>query len=102
MLTKPERRNEPRQRIGGDGSVALDEHTTIGCLVHDLSESGVRITLPDAAAIPEVFLLSASCLPAAAVCRVVWRNDEMIGARFQDEGSGAPSPHARSASASPP
>ncbi|GAB6843757.1 hypothetical protein HNR00_003437 [Methylorubrum rhodinum] len=84
MLTNPERRIEPRHRIGEGGSVALDEHTSIGCLVHDLSESGVRITLPDAAAIPEVFLLSASCLPSAAVCRVVWRNDETIGARFQD------------------
>lgn len=84
MLTSEERRIEPRQRIGDSGSVALDEHTSIGCLVHDLSASGVRITLPDAAAIPEVFLLDAPCLPATAVCHVVWRNEEMIGARFAE------------------
>ena len=84
MLTSEDRRIEPRHRVGESGSVALDEHTSIGCLVHDLSASGVRITLPDAAAIPAVFLLSASCLPAAAVCHVVWRNDEMIGARFEE------------------
>ncbi|KQT50553.1 hypothetical protein ASG52_07010 [Methylobacterium sp. Leaf456] len=85
MLTAgAERRIEPRQRIGEGGTVALDEHTTIGCLVHDISASGVRITLPDASAIPEVFLLSAACLPDAAVCRVVWRDDETIGARFEN------------------
>ncbi len=84
MTTSAERRIAPRHRVGEGGTVALDEHTTIGCLVHDLSANGVRITLPDAAAIPEVFLLSASCLPADAVCRVVWRDDETIGARFED------------------
>lgn len=84
MLTGAERRIEPRHRVGEGGTVALDEHTTIGCLVHDISASGVRLTLPDASAIPEVFLLSAPCLPATAVCRVVWRDDETIGARFQE------------------
>ncbi|SFK84312.1 PilZ domain-containing protein [Methylorubrum salsuginis] len=83
MLIGVERRIDPRHRVGEGGTVALDEHTTIGCLVHDISASGVRITLPDASAIPEVFLLSASCLPEAAVCRVVWRDDETVGARFE-------------------
>lgn len=78
-----ERRTAPRQRIGETGAVAIDEHTSLGCLVHDLSATGVRITLPNAAEIPEVFVLTAPCLDAATVCHVVWRGDEMIGAQFQ-------------------
>lgn len=83
MIETAERRSAPRHWIGETGAVAIDEHTSIGCFVHDLSATGVRITLPDAAAIPPVFLLTASCLPSAAVCHVVWRADEMIGASFQ-------------------
>ncbi|GJE75212.1 PilZ domain-containing protein [Methylorubrum suomiense] len=89
MLTSAEQRAEPRLRVGEAGLIALDEHSSVGCLVHDVSNGGVRITLPDAAIIPDVFLLVASCLPAATVCRVIWREDEMIGARFQPQDNRA-------------
>ena len=82
MIDPEERRADPRHPIGETGSVALDEHTSIGCLIHDLSLGGVRITLPDANCIPDIFLLTASCLGAVTVCSVVWRTDEMIGAAF--------------------
>jgi hypothetical protein len=89
MLTSAERRSEPRLRVGETGLIALDEHSSVGCLVHDVSAGGVRITLPDVDVIPDVFLLIASCLPAATVCHVVWRQEEMIGARFQGLGDRA-------------
>jgi hypothetical protein len=77
-----ERRAEPRQRVDGYGSIAVDEHTTVACLVHDISPSGVRITLPDAGSVPAIFLLTAPILDGVRVCSIAWRGDEMIGAQF--------------------
>jgi hypothetical protein len=77
-----DRRAEPRCHVNERGSITLDEHTSVGCFVHDVSTSGVKITLLDANAVPSIFLLIAPCL-GAKVCNVVWRIDEMIGAKFE-------------------
>jgi hypothetical protein len=77
-----ERRAAPRFRSDETGSIAVDEHTQLACLVHDVSLGGVKITLPDADRVPSTFLLEAPPLDGIKVCRVVWRTDEMIGAQF--------------------
>lgn len=83
MNSLNERRAEPRTYVNEDGLIALDEHTSIGCLVHDLSASGVRVTSLKAREIPAIFYLTMPHLNASKVCSVVWRTDEMIGATFQ-------------------
>jgi hypothetical protein len=77
-----DRRSEPRIRVNERGLVTLDEHTSAGCFVHDISTGGVKITLLDAKAVPDTFVLSAPDL-GVKVCNVVWRTDEMIGAKFE-------------------
>ena len=76
-----ERRSQPRCRVDQNGLITVDEHTSMACLIHDISSSGIKITMPDAKAVPSTFLIMASYL-GDQVCRVVWRNDEMIGAIF--------------------
>ena len=77
-----ERRGEPRHRVNEGGLVVVDEHTLVPCLLHDRSASGVRLTMPDTKAVPTTFVLIAQCLGVAHVCTVVWRDDEVIGARL--------------------
>jgi len=77
-----ERRASPRTRVDESGLIAVDEHTSLACLVYDLSEHGVRLVSLDAASVPEVFLLAARPFAEPRVCRVVWRGAEEIGARF--------------------
>lgn len=81
MTDMDERRTEARWRVDQDGLISLDEHTSMGCLIHDISASGIKITLPNAKDVPDTFLLMASYL-GDQVYQVVWRTDEMIGAKF--------------------
>ena len=81
-----ERRAVPRQRLDESGLITVDEHTSIPCMIYDLSESGVRLVSLDAGAVPDTFILAAGRNPEVRVCEIVWRTQEEIGARF------APSP----------
>lgn len=76
-----ERRVAERVRIDESGIITVDEHTTIPCIVYDLSETGVRLTMPTTHAVPATFLLDAPCF-GSGVCEVAWRTEESIGARL--------------------
>ncbi len=82
-----ERRVEERQRKDIAGLIAIDEHTTVPCIIYDLSASGVRLTLPETAQVPDTFLLHSACIAGTEVCRVVWRTDETLGAAFAQSRS---------------
>ncbi|WP_375462717.1 PilZ domain-containing protein [uncultured Methylobacterium sp.] len=78
-----DRRISSRQRVDERASIAVDEHTSIPCLIFDLSREGLRVVAPEVQAVPRVFLLSAHRFSEAQVCQVVWRKGEEIGARFR-------------------
>lgn len=78
-----ERRIVPRQRIDETASIAVDEHSSISCLIYDLSRDGVRLVAPELDAVPTTFVLSGQRFAEARVCQVVWRSGEEIGARFR-------------------
>ena len=79
--TMSERRLAERVLVSGAGVVAVDEHTTVPCVVYDLSDAGVRLTMITTAGVPDTFLLQAPCF-GSGVCEVAWRTDESIGARL--------------------
>ena len=79
-----EQRQAPRQRAdspawvdAGDGSQARN------CTLWDMSEAGVRITIDRPVDVPAEFWLM---LPGGATmrrrCKVIWRSDQQIGARY--------------------
>lgn len=78
-----ERRASQRERTDGTGSISIDEHSSVGCIIYDVSENGVRVTLPEAEIVPSVFVLSAPFLSKTFVCEVAWRTEESIGAKFR-------------------
>ncbi len=80
LMQHPSDAPHPR---GEAGLIAIDEHTSIGCLIHEVTAGGVEITVPDASVVPDVFMLTAMRLASTKVCRTLWRTDETIGARFQ-------------------
>jgi hypothetical protein len=77
-----ERFTEFLWHIDQQGLITVDEHTSLGCLIHDISSHCIKITMPDAAAVPMTFVLIASYL-GEQVCKIAWRTDEMICATFE-------------------
>lgn len=75
------RRAAVREFVNEAGLIAVDEHSSIGCMIYDRSSQGVRLTMPDTAGVPELFLLT-STSDVLRVCRTVWRTTEEIGATF--------------------
>lgn len=80
-----DRRLSPRERIDEIGSIAVDEHTSLPCIVYDLSQGGVRLTMPGTDAVPNTFVLTSPCIDGARICQVSWRDDETIGAQFHHQ-----------------
>lgn len=75
-----ERRSSPRTLLNETGSISVDEHHSLPCMVYDRSTGGVRITLPEADIVPDHFVLSIKASDEILICRAVWRNLEEIGA----------------------
>lgn len=63
--------------------LALDGDVLQGCALSDISETGARIDVEDADAIPDSLVLLLSGNGAARrKCQVVWRKPRQIGVRF--------------------
>ncbi len=67
---------------GENGLIAVDEHTSLPCLISERSERGARLVSFDVTEVPETFLLATGVLAEAWVCQTVWRTQEEIGVRF--------------------
>lgn len=78
-----DRRVAERHRVDENGSIALDEHTKVACMIYDRSETGVRLTMLDTTLVPETFVLDTYSLEGSRVCVAAWRTTEEIGARFE-------------------
>jgi hypothetical protein len=73
----PRQREERRVWID-NGSGAMRE-----CTLWDISEAGARITVESPREVPfEFFLLLSKDGKTRRRCRVVWRSEDQIGARF--------------------
>ncbi|MGT2480065.1 PilZ domain-containing protein [Methylobacterium oryzae CBMB20] len=75
-----DRRSAPRTLLNQPGSISVDEHRSLPCIVYDRSAGGVRIALLEAEIVPDSFVLSIDASNEILVCRAVWRKAEEIGA----------------------
>jgi len=75
-----ERRSSPRTLLNETGSISVDEHRSLPCMVYDRSTGGVRITLPEAEIVPDRFVLSLKAGNEILICQAVWRKLDEIGA----------------------
>lgn len=79
-------RTEFRVRASGRGKISLPEEAiTIDCVVHDISPSGACLEIDRlAASIPELFaIVPDDGDDLGYACRVVWRNGNRIGIKFE-------------------
>ena len=77
-----ERRSEVRSLVDEVGTIVIDEHTSIPCVVYDLSGSGVHLTMLSTAEVPDTFILDGPSV-ASRICEVVWRTDESLGVELR-------------------
>ncbi|MCJ2121862.1 PilZ domain-containing protein [Methylobacterium sp. J-077] len=75
-----DRRSAPRTFLNETGSISIDEHRSLPCIVYNRSLGGVRIALPEAEILPDRFVLNIDSSNEILICRVVWRKAEEIGA----------------------
>jgi hypothetical protein len=83
MSSHAECRFDTTSAAGEAGLIAVDEHTSIGCWVRGISAQDVEIIVLDTSVVPDVFMLTSSPMETVAVCRTLWRTDEVIGARYR-------------------
>ena len=77
-----ERRSEVRSLVDEVGTIIIDEHTSIPCVVYDLSGSGVQLTMLSTAEVPDTFILDGPYVELR-VCEVFWRTDESLGVQLK-------------------
>ncbi|QEE39336.1 MULTISPECIES: PilZ domain-containing protein [unclassified Methylobacterium] len=86
-----DRRSAPRTVLNETGSISIDEHRSLPCIVYDRSLGGVRVALPNAEIVPEHFVLNIDASAEILVCRSVWRKAEEIGATTNEPEPDRPS-----------
>lgn len=60
--------------------------TSRSCVIQDISETGAKLGLKDAAGAPDEFVLRLSGnRNASRHCRIVWRDEHAIGVRFVEQ-----------------
>jgi len=89
---RADKRRLARHRILKGGLITVaGHHTAIPCTVRDLTESGARLRLQDAASLlPEPFELMIEIDGLEAECQVVWRRGGELGVSFSKTRRGTP------------
>jgi hypothetical protein len=78
-----ERRACARRRVLKAATVAFnDHHSTLPCMLREISEGGVRLRVEGPWTAPDHFELTVELDGLDAQCEVVWRQGREIGAKF--------------------
>ena len=84
MINGKDKRKDRRQPMRYMAWIALAPNDLHHCLVSDASDSGARVDIKDAEKFPDHFVLFLSNNGSARrICRVVWRNPNQLGVRFE-------------------
>jgi hypothetical protein len=78
----PERRRYPRIRIQKDAKIVIGTFSVLDCVVRDLSSTGARIEIPDAAGLPEAVDVTFDGGRTFRPCRLRWRSPNETGVEF--------------------
>lgn len=82
-----ERRQDSRRRVcfGGQVETAAFMAET-PCMIRDVSLSGVRIRIDPGAILPERVVLHVPLRGECRLARLIWREGDMVGLRFEAAG----------------
>jgi hypothetical protein len=83
-----DKRRAKRRTVRYGAWLALADGSLSECVLSDISESGARLVVDDSAVVPEKFVLVLSLNGAARRgCKVVWRNPQQVGVKFDQIGA---------------
>lgn len=83
MTIASDLRKTARRRVLKAGIIACHNHfVTFNCTVREMSETGARLAVHDAAPIPSDFDLILELDGLRAACQVAWRKQKELGVRF--------------------
>jgi hypothetical protein len=75
-------RRTPRHKTLQSARIALyDSDSLISCAIRNVSNDGAKITVENAARIPDIFSLIQPTEPKRH-CRTIWRDADEIGVQF--------------------
>jgi hypothetical protein len=77
-----ERRDNRRSRVLKGVKLVLGKSSIIDCVARNLTNSGVRIHLPNTVDLPETFDLTFDGGYSFRRCRIVWRSVTEAGVQF--------------------
>ncbi|HLC07883.1 MAG TPA: PilZ domain-containing protein [Methyloceanibacter sp.] len=73
-----ERRHSPRRRTLKGGRIVFDDHRSVlDCTVHNVSENGAQLRLPNVVGVPDTFELHFDGIVRSAW--VVWKQTDRLG-----------------------
>lgn len=82
-----ERRQDSRRRVCFAGQVETAAFMVdTPCMVRDVSLTGARIRIAPGAILPERVVLHVPLRSECRVARLVWREGDMVGLRFEPAG----------------
>lgn len=78
-------RKAPRKQMRYSAWARLADKSLHGCVLFDISDTGARIEVENAAVLPETFvlLLAGRNSKARRYCRIVWREPHQVGVQFE-------------------
>jgi hypothetical protein len=74
-------RKSPRHRTFKGGTISFDRGV-LECVIRNLSQTGAMLETRDASAVPEEFALIIKPEILRRSCKVMWRDEKLIGVRF--------------------
>ena len=90
-----DKRRSRRRPLRYSAWMALENDKLHGCVLADISDTGARLDVDDAEALPERFMLLLSGTGSAKrSCRVIWRSPGQVGVAFERRLSEATGPAA--------
>lgn len=82
-FTAAELRASQRKRMLKGGTIAFSgRHATLPCVVRDISDTGARLQVMQAAAVPDTFELIVELDGLEVAVEIVWRKVNEVGIRF--------------------
>jgi hypothetical protein len=77
---------QPRRRQLKSGLICFNSrHSTLPCVVRDISDIGAKLTVTGSVGVPDTFELHVELDGTWVDCGVVWRRGEVVGVKFLSE-----------------
>jgi hypothetical protein len=77
-----ERRKTPRTRVLKGAKMLLGKFSVIDCVVHDLTDSGAGLQVPNTNGLPETFDVTLDAGHSIRPSRLIWRKLDKAGVKF--------------------